>query len=139
MILNKSGPVKATLSSSKYKSTSMHANPAHAINPPSQKLYHKRPQSSTFINTTSQKDSDLVAKSVGGPTSTTNSKPISKQGKLTTTKIVKKMNKRVRSASPGNLANYLTQKQGSVKQKQKQKQNRAIGGSLYKSNNNNLF
>lgn len=50
--------------------------------------------------------------------------------------LKKKTGKRVRSASPGTLKNYLTQKQTNVGVKPKQHPQRVIGGNLYQATTN---
>ena len=85
----------------------------------------RRPHSSTFIGQTNQKDIDMYSRILStNPKSKAKitSKPAKEASK-------KKVNKRVRSASPGTLKNYLPQKQTNYASKQKPQ--RAIGGDLY--------
>ena len=79
----------------------------------------KRPHSSTFVsNPKHDVDSYLLSSNAKKNKSVTKHKEGSKP---------KKQNKRVRSASPAGLKNFLTQKQAQAKAKPQ----RMIGGHLY--------
>lgn len=130
--IKKSGPIKATvitdkprMSNYEYMSNkNKYAGSVHKkLNkPPSRE---KRPHSSTFGGYNQQKGIDMYSKMLNGSqkVKTKNTtKPAKEASK-------KKVNKRVRSASPGGLKNYLSQKQPSYASKNKPQ--RVIGGNLY--------
>lgn len=131
--MKKAGPIKATLASEKIKSIAYTSNEIkpNAIQMTKIKKNNsreKRPHSSTFIGG-SFKESEMFNKIL-------NTKPVQKQ-KPQSAKP-KKTGKRVRSASPANLTNYLTQKQKQSSTISKTKVQRMIGGNLYQSNTNQL-
>jgi hypothetical protein len=130
--LKKQGPIKAIVTSDKvkyhncdYSSNKAKLTVTQPIKSSKQSHRQKRPHSSTFIGS-NYKESDIFGKLVI-------MKPGQKPMKTTKTK---KVNKRVRSASPGNLANYLTQKNKQTYNLTKPKVQRMIGGNLYQSNIN---
>lgn len=126
--MKKSGPIKATISTekvrmSKYEPMDAKYSETQAKRAQKSGSREKRPHSSTFIG---PRDQDLYAKVM-----TTNPKPkVQKPGKENSKK---KVNKRVRSASPAGLKNFLTQ-QKSTYAASKGKPQRIIGGDLYQPN-----
>lgn len=123
--IKKNGPIKATISTekvrmSKYEHLSNKYVKSQKIDRPSSR--EKRPHSSTFVNT-QNKEMDMYSK----PSATVTKAKVSKECNK------KKVNKRVRSASPGGLKNYLTQKHNS---QGKSKPQRIIGGHLYHASMN---
>jgi hypothetical protein len=111
-ISKKSGPIKATISTDKAK---LCKYPCQKVKIPKPSTRQKRPHSSTFIG----RDNDMYSKIMK-----INTKP-KKQKEM-------KVNKRVRSASPGALSKAISQKY-SINMANKTKQ-RPIGGSLYHHN-----
>lgn len=128
--LKKSGPIKATVSTEKVKKNNYLFSPNNENETyeaqkklAKQVSREKRPHSSTFIGH-NQKEIELYSKIM-----TAGSKHKAKPSKEPAKEPAKpkKVNKRVRSASPGGLKNYLTQKQAVPKAKPQ----RVIGGNLY--------
>lgn len=133
--LNKSGPIKATVSTEKarlnkyeFLSNKYSENTQKKVTKPISR--DKRPHSSTFIGNTN-KENNLYSKLM-----TTNPKPKS-SNKAPKEGVKKKVNKRVRSASPGGLQTFLNQKQPTAVNKSKPQ--RLIGGHLYQPSFNGFM
>lgn len=136
--MKKAGPIKATISTEKVRMSKYeHLNNKYSgtMQKKSTKQVprDKRPHSSTFIGN-NNKELDMYAKMV-----TTNPKPKTKVSKPSSEEGKKKVNKRVRSASPGGLKNFLTHKQPSVHAGSKAKPQRVIGGQLYQPTMNGFI
>lgn len=113
-VAKKSGPIKATISTDKVK---LCQYPPQKAKNPKPSTRQKRPHSSTFIG----RDTDMYSKIMKtNPKKKTKETKEPKEGKV---------NKRVRSASPGSLSKAISQKY-SVNMANKPK-NRPIGGNLY--------
>jgi hypothetical protein len=125
--IQKSGPIKATISTEKVRMSKYEhlSNKYVAINQKYSKpaRHAKRPHSSTFIGN-KIKEVDMHLKQ---PPET-----VKQKSKGSKDQSKKKMNKRVRSASPGGLKNVLSQKPAC----QKMKNQRIIGGHLYQAKGN---
>lgn len=133
--LKKSGPIKATVSTEKarltkyeFLSNKYSENAQKKATKPISR--DKRPHSSTFVGNTN-KENTLYSKLM-----TTNPKPKSST-KAPKEGVKKKVNKRVRSASPGGLQTFLNQKQTTTVNKSKPQ--RAIGGHLYQPSFNGFM
>lgn len=124
--IKKSGPIKATIATDKSRMSKYeHLSSKFTENPPEKgtkkhKRRDKRPHSSTFIGNYKH-EKELYSKIMG-----THNKSKAKAIKTTSTGLKKKNTKRVRSASPGGLNNFILQKPGKYKEPQ-----RAIGSGLY--------
>lgn len=120
--IKKSGPIKATICTEKVRMPKYeHLSNKYSGN--SQKYskparHTKRPHSSTFIGN-KNKEADMHLKQ---PNETAKQK-----NNIVKDSTKKKVNKRVRSASPGGLKKAFSQKSDY----QKMKNNRAIGSHLY--------
>jgi hypothetical protein len=114
VVTKKSGPIKATISTEKVKLSQYPPQKMKNSKPTNRQ---KRPHSSTFIG----RDSDMYSKIMK-----TNTK---KKVKEVKEPKEGKVNKRVRSASPGSLSKAISQKY-SVNMANKPK-SRPIGGHLY--------
>lgn len=134
--LKKAGPIKATVSTDKVKINRLDNSNNQEKQLELQKkkvlketVRERRPHSSTFIGH-NQKEIDMYSK-VMVPAK---AKPKVVPKPECKEQSKKKSGKRVRSASPGTLKNYLTQKQTTLGSKLKPQ--RVIGGNLYQPNAN---